>query len=170
MKRSKATYGRWAASIGKTGKAPAVRQSSAALEERLEALYGAYNRREFVHPDPLELLYAYADPRDQEIAGLLAASLAYGRVTQILASIRKVLDGLGGGSGAGPRAFLERCKPKEIEDVFRIFKHRFTTGREISSLILGILRALDTWGSLEGMFGAALGRVMRLSFLRSAFS
>ena len=64
---------------------------------------------------------------------------------------------MGGGSGAGPRAFLERSKPKEIEDAFRVFKHRFTTGREISSLILGILRALDTWGSLEGMFGAGLG-------------
>jgi len=31
----------------------------------LEGLYEKYNRREYVHPDPVELLYAYGDVRDR---------------------------------------------------------------------------------------------------------
>lgn len=62
------------------------------LEETLEHLYEKYNKREFVHPDPLEFLYEYNNLRDREIAGLLASSLAYGRVSQILKSVSNVLE------------------------------------------------------------------------------
>ena len=47
------------------------------LKTELASLYKRYNRREFVHPDPLEMVYHYDSPRDQEIAGLIAACLAY---------------------------------------------------------------------------------------------
>lgn len=116
-------------------------------------MYLAYNRREFVHPDPLELLYDYDDPRDQEIVGLLAACLAYGRVTQILASVRRVLGRLD-----APRSFLERAQAREITELFGGFRHRFTPGREISALLVGIKRAVETHGSLEALFTLGLGR------------
>ncbi len=35
----------------------------------LSRLYARYNRREYVHPDPLEFLYRYDDVRDREVAG-----------------------------------------------------------------------------------------------------
>ncbi len=54
------------------------------LKVFLEELYRRINRRDLVHPDPLEFLYDYPDPLEREIAGLVAAALAYGRVTQIL--------------------------------------------------------------------------------------
>ena len=58
----------------------------------LEALYTVYNRREAVHPDPVEFLYRYEDPADREVAGLVASSLAYGRVMHILNSVSAVLE------------------------------------------------------------------------------
>ena len=57
------------------------------MAEALDRIYDRYNRREFVHPDPLEVVYRYSDTRDREIAGLIAASLAYGRVAQILQNL-----------------------------------------------------------------------------------
>jgi len=60
-----------------------------------ERLYDRYNRREFVHPDPLEFLYGYPDLRDREIVGLVASGLAYGRVGQIIKSVGKALDRMG---------------------------------------------------------------------------
>jgi len=62
------------------------------LKQRLDILYNQYNRRRYVHPDPLEFLYSYKNIRDREIAGLIASSLAYGRVAQILKSVAFVLD------------------------------------------------------------------------------
>ena len=62
------------------------------LAPGLEALYRERNRRCYVDPDPLVFLYRYPDPADREIAGLVAASLAYGNVRQILKSVAVVLD------------------------------------------------------------------------------
>ena len=61
----------------------------------LEQLYSRFNDRRFVPPDPLASLYRYEDVRDREIAGLLAAGLAYGNVKAICASVEKLLARLG---------------------------------------------------------------------------
>ncbi|HLC15716.1 MAG TPA: DUF2400 family protein, partial [Thermodesulfovibrionia bacterium] len=58
----------------------------------LDDLFARYNRREFVHPDPLEFLYNYESLEDREIVGLIASGLAYGRVNQILKSAATVLE------------------------------------------------------------------------------
>ena len=55
-------------------------QGFASLKPFLDGLYFAYNRRELVRPDPLLFLYDYDDPLDREVVGLVASSLAYGRV------------------------------------------------------------------------------------------
>jgi uncharacterized protein (TIGR02757 family) len=124
------------------------------LKKALEAHYRAYNRRRYVHPDPLELLYGAEDPADQEIVGLIAACLAYGRVSQILASVGRVLQVVGSGSPreGGPRAFLERTPAEGISRMFEGFSHRFTTGRELAALLTGVKRALADHGSLEELF------------------
>jgi uncharacterized protein (TIGR02757 family) len=129
----------------------------------LASLYRRYNRREFVHPDPLELLYGYEAPEDQEIAGLISACLAYGRVAQILASVGRVLDvmGSGGNEGSGltrgsPHAFLGRAMDKDLRDLFRSFKHRFTNGAEVAALLIAVKRTIVEYGSLEALFAAGL--------------
>jgi uncharacterized protein (TIGR02757 family) len=103
-----------------------------------------------VHPDPLEFLYEYDDPRDVEIVGLLAATLAYGRVAQILASLRSVLDRLG--AGRSLVSAVEEATASELMQRLRGFKHRFTTGTEVASLLIGVRRATATFGSLERLF------------------
>jgi len=122
------------------------------LKPGLESLYRAYNRRAYVHPDPLEFLYRYSDPRDQEIAGLIAACLAYGRVAQILASVSRVLDRIG-----TPRAFLERTPVPRLRLLFRGFKHRFTDADELAALLVSIKRATAEHGSLEALFVRGMG-------------
>jgi hypothetical protein len=62
------------------------------LKQKLEELYSIYNKREFVHPDPLEFLYEYDELRDREIVWIIASSLAYGRVDQIIKSVSTVLN------------------------------------------------------------------------------
>jgi len=118
----------------------------------LENLYRRYNRREFVHPDPLEFLYAYTDAGDREITGLIASSLAYGRVTQILKSVSVVLDKM----GRSPRYFIENSTEKQIKKTFIGFKHRFTTADELSGMLLGVKHALQKHKTLEKCFTAAM--------------
>jgi len=114
----------------------------------LESAYREWNHRERVHPDPLEFVYAYDDPGDREVAGLIAASLAYGRVGQILASVSVALEPL----TSAPRAFVAEARPREFREAFRGFRHRFTTGDDLAGLLAGAGALLRRWGSLETAF------------------
>ena len=114
------------------------------LHAYLESLYAAYNRREFVAPDPLQFLYAYHDAGDREIAALVCATLAYGRVVQILRSLETVLARL----GPHPADFIAQATPSEIMLALSGIKHRFTSGREIAKLLLGAKKIRRKHGSL----------------------
>jgi len=123
-------------------------------KQRLDDLYKKYNKREFVHPDPLEFLYNYKEAADKEIVGLIASSLAYGRVAQILKSVSAVLDKM----GSSPRRFLFENKASKIAGFFPNFRHRFHTSRDISSLLIGIKNTVEKYGSLEKCFLSGLGK------------
>jgi len=114
----------------------------------LEETYRRYNKPEFIHPDPLEFVWRYKSGADREIAGLIAACLAYGNVTQILKSVEKVLSPM----GASPAGWLKKTSPAGIKKAFTSFKHRFTTGAELAVFLLNIRHALDKHGSLESLF------------------
>lgn len=120
----------------------------------LEQLYRRYNRRDLVSPDPLEILYRYDDPADREIAGLVAALLAYGGVRQIVASASDALSRV----GPRPAAFLHDASPARLRAALRGFRHRWTTGADAAALLVGVKRAVETYGSLERCFLAGLKR------------
>lgn len=117
-----------------------------------EELYCRYNRREYVHPDPLEFLYNYEDPRDREICGLVASSLAYGRVRQILKSVSAVLERM----EPTPSKFLRDSSLESLKGVYSGFKHRFSTGEEMALTLFSVKRILERQGSLENLFVSGL--------------
>lgn len=118
------------------------------LGARLEEVYAAYSRREYVSPDPLQFLYEYEDERDIEAVGMIASSLAYGRVASILQSVRRVLDLL----GPHPAAALVSTSESELMSGLEGFAHRFVKGPEMASFLSGVGRAIGEHGSLEELF------------------
>ena len=120
------------------------------IAERLEALYRLWNRREFVHPDPLEFLYDYEEVCDREVAAFVASALAYGRVAQILRSVSTVLKGM----GPAPSRFLQASSRESLLEAFSDFKHRFTKGVELAATLWGIKGGMERYGSLGACFTA----------------
>ena len=116
--------------------------------ELLEELYAEFNRREYVSPDPLEFLYLYDDPADREVVGLVASSLAYGRVASILASARRVLDAL----GSHPADAVAGMDEAELLSRLSGFKHRFNDDAEMSKFLLGVGAVIRERGTLENLF------------------
>ena len=113
-----------------------------------EQLYDDYNRRVYVSPDPLQFLYDYDAPADREVTALIASSLAYGKVAQILKSVGIVLDAL----GPTPAAFLKNTDKRELQAKLGGFVHRFTDEEAIVSFLLCIGGILARNGSLEDLF------------------
>ena len=122
------------------------------LKRKLDRLYRKYHRRELVHPDPLVFLYDYEDPRDREIVGLIASALAYGRVAQIMKSVSSVL----GKMGESPYLFVMGSSEDAIGSAFDGFRHRFTSGKDVSSLLWAGRKALERFGSLQECFWSGL--------------
>jgi len=121
------------------------------IKRLLEKLYTKYNHRACVPPDPLQFVYRYTKRPDMEITAFLASALAYGRVRQIERSLTQLFDRMDN----APYAFVSRFdRPRRAK--LRSFKHRFTTGDDLSDLLALFRRVFDDYGSLESFF--ALGR------------
>jgi uncharacterized protein (TIGR02757 family) len=134
------------------GRASAPRAEPGVDRKTLEKLYNKLNRREFVHPDPLEFLYLYDDPGDREVVGMVASTLAYGRVKQILKSVSNALERM----GPHPAVFVRDSSPDSLRRAFEGFKHRFTTGDALCSMLDGVRVALDEHGTLGGFFSTLI--------------
>lgn len=116
-------------------------------------MYGEYNRREYVHPDPLEFLYHYPGVADREVAAMVASSLAFGRVTQIIKSVRTVLERM----KPSPAGYLALSGTMEFTRDFADFRHRFVTGRELAGMLAGMKRIVEDSGTLNRCFADFLG-------------
>jgi uncharacterized protein (TIGR02757 family) len=122
--------------------------SLANMRNRLDGLYSKYNRREFVHPDPVEFLYGYEDLSNREIVAFVASSLAYGRVAQIHKSVARALQRM----MPSPSVFLQQATYEEIHRTFADYKHRVTTGHKFACMLFGLKQILQHYGSLQACF------------------
>ncbi len=112
----------------------------------LDDLYKRYHL-DYIPTDPIRSVHKFKDPRDQEIVGLIASSLAYGRVAQIQKSIETVLEAM----GQKPYDFIVSFDPLK-NNALSNFKHRFTTGGDIRYLLFLIKDMLHKDGSIEGFY------------------
>lgn len=117
------------------------------LKEDLADLCVHYDRR-FLDSDPVGIVRRFTDPDDREIAALIAAGLAYGRVASIRASLSAVFEAMGG----RPARFVARFDP--LRDGARLdgFVHRFTRGRDVALLCHLLRQAIERDGSLQAFF------------------
>lgn len=117
------------------------------LRQRLDQLVATFDIST-IDPDPLQLVLRYRDPRDQEIAGLIAAAFAYGRADIVVRNAGAVLEAM----TPGPRAYVESLDPREAQTRFAGFSHRFHKTPELVALLTCVSGAIAKYGSLGEVF------------------
>ena len=117
------------------------------LKERLEGLYAAFNHERSA-TDPVELVRPYSDRADREIAGFIAAALAFGNVVSVMQSVGAVLDRM----GPSPARYVRQFDPVAGRQAFATFVHRWTRGVDVVALLWLLRQMLDRSGSIEGFF------------------
>ena len=117
------------------------------LRERLDALVATFDIST-ITPDPLQLVLRYSDPRDQEVAGLLAAAFAYGRADIVVANVGGVLERM----RPSPFAYVSDFNRKRAMRDFAGFAHRFHKTPELVALLQRIAVAIRNHGSLGELF------------------
>jgi len=122
------------------------------LKDNLDDIYSRYNKREYVNPDPLVFLYDYPEKKNREIAGFIAACLAYGQVELIMKTIALVLGKL----EPTPFDYLFSRTKKDMVYDFKGFRYRFATDVHMVNLLWGIRAVLIQFSSLENCFSDGL--------------
>jgi uncharacterized protein (TIGR02757 family) len=117
------------------------------LRQRLDALVATFDVST-IEPDPLQLVLRYDDPRDQEIAGLLAGAFAYGRADIVVRNVARVLDRM----LPSPYEYLVNFDRAEGRRRFAGFAHRFHKTPELIDLLTCIAAAIRDHGTLGELF------------------
>lgn len=121
---------------------------------------------ERIAADPVEFAHRYTAPRDVEVAGLLAASLAYGRASFFKPKIAGLLDGM----GRSPAEFVHDATPRSLRRLLHGFVYRFNLPGDLGVLLLGMGQALRVHESLEGAFLAQVTTGASAKDVRAGFA
>jgi uncharacterized protein (TIGR02757 family) len=117
------------------------------LKPVLDRLYAEFNSPDSA-TDPIQIVRRFSRDDDREVVGLVAASLAFGRVMSVLQSIERVLAVI----GPQPAAYLRRFEPRRDGPAFSGIVHRWTREADIVALLWLMRQMVDRAGSLEGFF------------------
>ncbi|MBD3315998.1 MAG: TIGR02757 family protein, partial [Chitinivibrionales bacterium] len=120
----------------------------------LERIYNTYHHPDYLGLDPLVCLESFSKPADLEIAGLIASSLAYGRVERIIFSVNELLKRMDG----KPAAFVSETSFRDKRAAFADFKHRFNDGGDVALLLEVARQTIERWGSLESVLVAGMAK------------
>lgn len=108
--------------------------NNAQLKERLDALCLERDPARALRVDPIRFPRSYASEADQEVVAILAALLAYGRVSAIGGAVSWVTERL----GPSPAESLRRDTPAAAGERFEGFVYRFTRGPDLARVWLGL--------------------------------
>jgi len=122
--------------------------------ESIEAIYAEYHHPRYLGLDPLICVRKFRDRDNREALGLLAASLAYGRVEIIVRNI----DTLIGIMDNDPAGFIVNTPYREKLKLLAGFKHRFNDGQDVAALLESVKAITREYGSLEECFSGCMKR------------
>lgn len=111
-----------------------------------------YERQDFIPDDPISVPHGFAEARDIELAGFIAASLAWGQRKTILASAQRFIDRM----DRAPADFLKHAVPADLKRASAGFVHRTFQPRDAELFLHAMQGLIHAYGSLEQAFVAGI--------------
>lgn len=117
------------------------------LKEFLDEKYDRYNRVDFIHSDPISIPHQFTKKEDIEIAGFLAATIAWGQRVTIINNSNKLMKLM----GDSPYDFVMGAKAKDLKR-FEGFKHRTFNSVDTVFFIQSLQNIYKKHGGLQDVF------------------
>ena len=113
------------------------------LDEKVEL----YNRPSFIELDPISIPHQFTEKHDIEIAGFLAATIAWGNRKMIVRNANRIMDLL----DHSPYEFIMNSSDDEIE-MFGSFVHRTFNSTDLFYFLKALQHIYRDQGGLESIF------------------
>lgn len=117
------------------------------LKDFLDEKYERYNRNGFIESDPISIPHLFSKKQDIEIAGFLAAAIAWGQRPTILRNAKWLLRHM----DFDPHAFILNFS-KSDERTFADFVHRTFNGSDCIYFLKALRNIYSHFDSLESLF------------------
>jgi len=124
-----------------------VKLSNSELKSFLDEKYDLYNRETFIDTDPIQIPKRFTKKEDIEIAGFLAATIAWGQRPTIIKNAKKLMQWM----DEAPHDFVLNAEDSDL-DIFAEFKHRTFNGEDAIFFIKSLQNIYKNHGGLETVF------------------
>ena len=114
------------------------------LKEFLDLKAQYYQSQEFIEADPIQIPHRFSKKEDIEIAGFLAATIAWGNRTSIIKNATKIISLM----DESPFDFIMNHKAKDLEG-FNGFVHRTFNAGDLKYFIVALQNLYKNHGGLE---------------------
>jgi uncharacterized protein (TIGR02757 family) len=119
------------------------------LKRILDAAYYTYATDAFIPDDPIQVLFDYEAERDQEIAGIMAATFAWGKRSIILNKLGELFSRM----DHAPFEFVMEPGHKKFK-ALQGFKHRTFLPEDVCGFMMGLRSIYVEHGGLKQVFCA----------------
>jgi uncharacterized protein (TIGR02757 family) len=106
-----------------------------------------YNNPDFIESDPVQIPHLFTQKEDIEIAGFLAATIAWGNRKMIINNAKKMVSLMGG----SPYDFVMSHKEHHLESL-ESFVHRTFNGGDFITFIKALQHVYTSHDGLEAVF------------------
>jgi len=117
------------------------------LKSFLEEKVIQYNNPNFIESDPVQIPHLFTLKEDAEIAGFLAATIAWGNRKMIINNAKKMVTLM----GSSPFDFVMNHRDNHLESLDG-FVHRTFNGADFTTFIKALKHIYLNHGGLEGVF------------------
>lgn len=118
------------------------------LKSQLDLLYEGYDFKGRIRHDPIELVHRYGRAQDIEVAGIIAAALAYGKVSLFKPVAGRILELM----GESPHEYLSGFRLSSARRRFAGIKYRLSTDSDLLAFLYVLSGAIKEHGSLKTLF------------------
>lgn len=117
------------------------------LKEFLDEKVELYNHPNFIKSDPIQIPHLYTLKEDIEIAGFLAATIAWGNRKMIINNAKRMMDLMGN----SPYDFVMSHNGNDLQRL-ETFVHRTFNGQDFIGFIKSLQNIYLNHGGLESIF------------------
>jgi len=121
--------------------------NKAELKEFLDEKVSLYNNPNFIESDPIQIPHQFSLKEDIEIAGFLAATIAWGNRKMIINNAKRMMDLMGN----SPYDFVMNHKEHHLE-ALEPFVHRTFNSTDFKTFIIALQQLYLYHGGLENSF------------------
>ena len=117
------------------------------MRDLLERLHDRYNNESFIEADPISVPHSFTNPVDREIAGFLAATIAWGNRRAIVQSAHRMMRYMDN----APEDFVRNATEGDMK-YLRTYVHRTFNGVDFQDFVRGLRHIITEWGSVGNYF------------------